>query len=64
LHFIHKFDCIEDFKDLGSQGRTCNIAYHALVFMVRGVRRKWKQQVAASIFAEVTRGKEYCTAFS
>ena len=44
--FNQKFDCIEGFEDLGSQGRTCNIANHALIFMVRGLHRKWKQSVA------------------
>jgi hypothetical protein len=46
LRFNQKFDCIEGFEDLGRQGRTCNIANHALVFMVRGPHRKWKQLVA------------------
>jgi hypothetical protein len=41
-----KFDCIEGFEDLGSRGRTCNIANHALLFMVHGLHRKWKQPVA------------------
>ena len=44
--FNQKFDCIEGFENLGSQGRTCNIANHALLFMVRGLHRKWKQPVA------------------
>ncbi|PNF39995.1 hypothetical protein B7P43_G15587, partial [Cryptotermes secundus] len=46
LHFNQKFDCIEGFEDCGSQGRTCSIANHALLFMIRGLRRKWKQPVA------------------
>jgi hypothetical protein len=46
LHFNQKFDCIEGFEDCGSQSRTCNIANHALVFMICGLRRKWKQPVA------------------
>ncbi|XP_023721687.1 uncharacterized protein LOC111872233 [Cryptotermes secundus] len=46
LHFNQKFDCIEGFEDCGSWGRTCNIANHALVFMIRGLRREWKQPVA------------------
>jgi hypothetical protein len=46
LRFNQKFDCIEGFEDLGRQRWTCNIANHALVFMVRGLRRKWKQSVA------------------
>jgi len=44
--FNQKFDCIEGFEDLGSQGRMCNIANHALLFMVRGLHWKWKQPVA------------------
>ena len=44
--FNQKFDCIEGFEDLGSQGRTCNIANHALLFMVCGLHQKWKQPVA------------------
>ena len=44
--FNQKFDCIEGFEDLGSQGRTCSIANHALLFMLRGLHRKWKQPVA------------------
>jgi hypothetical protein len=44
--FNQKFDCIEGFEDLGSQGRTCNTANHALLFMVRGLHLKWKQPVA------------------
>jgi hypothetical protein len=41
-----KFDCVEGFEDIGSQGRTCNIANHALFFMVHGLHRKWMQPVA------------------
>jgi hypothetical protein len=46
LHFNQKYDCIEVFEDCGSHGRTCNIENHDLVFMIRGLRRKWKQPVA------------------
>ena len=46
VRFNQKFNCIEGFEDLGSQGRTCNMANHALLFMVRGLHRKWKQPVA------------------
>ena len=34
------------FEDLGHLGRSIGQANHALVFMVRGVRKKWKQVVA------------------
>jgi hypothetical protein len=44
--FNQKFDCIEGFEDLGCQGRTCNVTNHTLLFMVRGLHRKWKQPVA------------------
>ena len=44
--FNEKFNCIEGYEDLGSQGRTRNIANHALLFMVHGLHRKWKQPVA------------------
>ena len=44
--FNQKFDCIEGYEDLRSQGRKCNIANQALLFMVRGLHRKWKQPVA------------------
>jgi hypothetical protein len=46
VRFNQKFDYIEGFEDLGSQGGTCNIANHALLFMVHGLHRKWKQPVA------------------
>jgi hypothetical protein len=31
LRFNQTFDCAEGFEDLGRQGRSCNIADHALV---------------------------------
>ena len=46
LHFSQKFDCIDVCEDLGSQGRTSNNANHALFFMLRGLRKRWKQPVA------------------
>jgi hypothetical protein len=46
LGFNQKLGCIEGFEDLGSQGRTRNIANRALVFMLRGLLQKWKQPVA------------------
>jgi hypothetical protein len=45
VRFNQKFDCIEGFEDLVGQGRTCNIANHALLFMVHGLHWKWKQPV-------------------
>jgi hypothetical protein len=57
LFFNQKFDCIEGFEDLGSQARTCNTANHAPVFMVHGLRRKWKQPVAYYFSRESTKAE-------
>jgi hypothetical protein len=46
LHFSQKFDCTEGFENCGSQGRTCNIANHALVFIICGLYRNLKQPMA------------------
>jgi len=46
LHFNQKIDCIEGFENLRSHGRTSSIANHALVFMPRGLHKRWKQPVA------------------
>jgi hypothetical protein len=37
---------IYEFEDLGSLGRTYPYANHALIFMVRGIRKNYKQTVA------------------
>jgi len=44
VRFNQKLDCIEGYEDYGTE-RTCNVANHALLFMVRGLHRKWKQPV-------------------
>jgi len=46
LHFNQKIDFIEGFEYLGRHGRTSNIANHALVFMLHGLLKRWKQPVA------------------
>ena len=53
--FNQKFDCIEGYEDLGSQGRTCNFANHALLFMVRGLHRKWNSRWLTTSVVEVLR---------
>ena len=45
LHFNQKTGCIDGYEDLGRHGRTSNIANHALVFMLCGLRKRWKQPV-------------------
>ena len=56
LHFNQKFDCIEGFEDHGEHGRTHRHANHALVFMLRGLRKKWKQPVAYYLIHGSTNG--------
>lgn len=46
LIYNERLDKIEGFQDYGSRGRSCEIATEALVFMIRGLRLKWKQPVA------------------
>ena len=57
LHFNQKFGCIDDFEDLGSHGRTNNIANHALVFMLHGLRKRLKQPVAYYLIHGSTKGE-------
>jgi hypothetical protein len=57
LHFNQKFGCIDGFEDLGSQGRTNNIANHALVFMLHGLCKRWKQPVAYYLIHRSTKGE-------
>jgi hypothetical protein len=56
LNFNQNFGCIEGFEDLGSHSRTSNVANHALVFMLRGLCKKWKQPVAYYLIRGSTKG--------
>ena len=56
LHFNQKTGCIDGYEDLGRHGRTSNIANHALVFMLRGLRKRWKQPVAYYLTCGSTNG--------
>jgi len=57
LHFNQKIDCIEGFEDLGRHSRTSNIANHALVFMLRGLCKRWKQPVTYYLTHGSTKGE-------
>jgi hypothetical protein len=46
FHYETSKQRISGFEDLGSLGRTDRYANHALVFMVRGIRKNYKQTVA------------------
>ena len=45
LEYNRKLDGVEGFVDYGNSNRFSAFADHALVFMVRGIHRKWKQPV-------------------
>ena len=57
LHFNQKSDCTEGFEDFGGHGRTSRIANHALVFMLRGLRKRWKQPVTYYLTRGSTKGE-------
>lgn len=46
LQYNHKLDLVEGFEDYGSSERKSSFADHALVFMLRGIFKNWKQPVA------------------
>jgi hypothetical protein len=43
--------------DLGNHGRTSNIEYHALVFMLHGLYNKWKQPLVYYLMDGGTKGE-------
>jgi len=61
LRFNQKFGCIEDFEDPGRYGRTSNIVNHGLVFMLRGLCKKWKFSVAYYLIHRSTMGEMLVT---
>ncbi|KAF0683086.1 Uncharacterized protein FWK35_00037708, partial [Aphis craccivora] len=46
LQYLEQYDKVIGFKDFGGQNRSSDFADKALVFMVRGSRKKFKQPVA------------------
>lgn len=46
LWYDQRSDTIQGFQDHGNHGRNSEIATKALVFMLTGVRKKWKQPIA------------------
>lgn len=46
LTYNSRLDLIDGYQDHASQGRTSEIASHALTFMAIGVRKLWKQPMA------------------
>ena len=43
LSYTKGSDTVEGFEDFGDLGKTKYIANHALAFVIRGVKQKWKQ---------------------
>lgn len=54
---INQFVCIEDFEELGRYGKTSSTANHGLVFMLRGLCKKWKHSVAYYLIHRSTMGE-------
>lgn len=46
LTYNVKLDQIDGYQDHACQGRTSEIASHALTFMAIGIRKRWKQPIA------------------
>lgn len=46
LHFNEKYDQIFGYEDFGEFGRNPTPAKHALVFMLCGINKQWKQVIA------------------
>ncbi|KAG1674653.1 hypothetical protein GQR58_015022 [Nymphon striatum] len=53
-------DTIEGFEDFGQLGKSKYIANHALVFMIRGLCRKWKQPIAYFLTSGVIPKDKLC----
>ena len=46
LNYNTRLDQIDGYQDHAIQGRTSQIASHALTFMAIGLRKNWKQPIA------------------
>lgn len=46
LTYSKKDDFIYGFENFGNDQQTCRFSDHVLVFLLRGINRKWKQAVA------------------
>ncbi|KAH1021550.1 hypothetical protein HUJ04_011049 [Dendroctonus ponderosae] len=45
LQYNYKLDCVDGFVDLGGSDRRAKFADHALVFLIKGIRKKWRQPI-------------------
>lgn len=46
LHYEAHKQTISGYKDIGHLGRSSKLANHALIFMVHGIRKNWKQAIS------------------
>ncbi|GFN87068.1 THAP domain-containing protein 9 [Plakobranchus ocellatus] len=46
LNYDPTYDAAEELKGFGSLGKTGQFSDHALVFILRGLTKKWKQPIA------------------
>ncbi|VEN38885.1 unnamed protein product, partial [Callosobruchus maculatus] len=54
LQYNPKDDCIDGIVDFGGNERTATFADHALVFMLKGVNKKWKQPICFTFCENAT----------
>jgi hypothetical protein len=54
LQYNGGLDCIDGLVDLGGSERRANYADHALVFMVKGIYKNWKQPVCFTFCEHTT----------
>uniref|UniRef100_A0AAR5Q909 THAP-type domain-containing protein n=1 Tax=Dendroctonus ponderosae TaxID=77166 RepID=A0AAR5Q909_DENPD len=45
LQYNYILDCVDGFVDLGGADRRPKFADHALVFLLKGIRKQWKQPI-------------------
>ncbi|CAG4932755.1 unnamed protein product [Parnassius apollo] len=61
LSYNKKLDIIEGYQDQGNQGRTNEVANKALVFILSGIRKKWKQPIAYYLSGNYTTADRLAT---
>ncbi|VEN57200.1 unnamed protein product, partial [Callosobruchus maculatus] len=54
LQYNQKNDCIEGLVDFGGSERSVGFADHALVFMLKGIYKKWKQPICYTFCENAT----------
>ncbi|KAK9719472.1 Transposase protein [Popillia japonica] len=55
LSYDSKVDQIVGWEDYGDGHKNIAFADHAIVFMLRGIKRKWKQPIAFALLKDIIR---------